>query len=321
MEKELNFKLSRELLYKGLELLENSTNKKNILLAIEYIKLSSQYEFIFASPYLAYFYIEGIGVKEDIEKAMNLVKPGMDQGNPLCSVIYASALLKTKNKMNAKEAKEILWKITFKHSKNCPEAFAYLGKMYFYKFGVSKSYVRARKLCNTAIITSNHQYHLMSFVFGIMGSIYLNGLGVLKNTLEAIKYFEIGVNYNDIKCLEELGKIYLGGEEEDVTEDHQKAIEYLKIAEELGSKRALVYMGDAYSEGKGVEKNHETAIRYYESYLNIFYQRQSEEFIGLNFAKLNKAEKIQTYQKITLLTNPNSFQVVNIARKLLKLVQ
>ena len=130
-----------------------------------------------------------------------------------------------------------------------------------------------------------------------LGLAFYNGEGQEKNIDEAIKHFEIAANEGNLKAMNSLGIIYLNEEqykdvnqaiiwftraaEQDYAEsirnlaevyyydtylpecDYKKALDYFTKAVELGNPEAFGFIGEMYSNGRGVEEDEAKAFGYF----------------------------------------------------------
>ena len=94
-----------------------------------------------------------------------------------------------------------------------------------------------------------------------LGDIYFDGDVVEQNSDKAIKYYTVAAESGDAEAMSKLGYIYLWDESQ---ENADLGLQYLRKAESLNDNKAIEFLGLAYSEGQGVEKNIDTAIEYFE---------------------------------------------------------
>ena len=90
---------------------------------------------------------------------------------------------------------------------------------------------------------------------------YLNGIGVPQNTTKAFEYFEKAKEMGSAHALNGLGYMYLNGL--GVPVDKQKAFEYIKQAADLGDPESNSNLGVFYLNGETVEKNYQEAIKHF----------------------------------------------------------
>ncbi len=92
----------------------------------------------------------------------------------------------------------------------------------------------------------------------LMGYIYYNGTGLLKNDQTAYQYFQRAADLDDAGGLSYIGYFYDKGIV--VESNPKKAIEYYERAVEYGDNTAMVNLGVMYALGRGVEQNYDKAF-------------------------------------------------------------
>jgi TPR repeat protein len=98
--------------------------------------------------------------------------------------------------------------------------------------------------------------------FASVGYVYEHGIGVEKNTAEAIRWYEKGVEKNDIWSANNLGLAYLNGE--GVEKNLDKARELFLNAAAQNNSASLQSLGYIYHNGIGVPKDDTIAAGWYE---------------------------------------------------------
>ena len=127
-----------------------------------------------------------------------------------------------------------------------------LGKMYSSGTGCVKNHAKAFEYQKMAADKG------FEFAFFEVGSAYLNGKGVEKSMINAIKYFKMDTN--NIKSLYNIGSIYFKGLLGN--EDYKNAFKYWKMAADKGHSVAMRNIASLYKNGIGCEKNEVEFIRY-----------------------------------------------------------
>jgi TPR repeat protein len=94
-----------------------------------------------------------------------------------------------------------------------------------------------------------------------LGFCYAFGRGVVKNTVEAAKWFHKAAEQGQANAQMSLGFAYKNGE--GVTKDNAEAVKWYRKAAEQGLENAQFCMGDFYREGKGVTKDYVEAVKWY----------------------------------------------------------
>ena len=105
----------------------------------------------------------------------------------------------------------------------------------------------------------------------LVGDFYHDGNGIEKNTQEALLWYERCAQAGSKTAADRIGQIKRKAElviEQGLlalaANEGTKAFHSFSCAVEMGNIPALVYLGDCYMTGKGVERNIKTAARYYE---------------------------------------------------------
>ncbi len=143
-----------------------------------------------------------------------------------------------------------------------------LGYCYENGIGIEKNEKEALKYYEKGAELGNVEACMNSAFF------YENGKGTDRNEEKAIKYYETAAEHNNTEAMYELGKIYLNNK------DFEKAKEYFKEATAVdGHALSAFHLALCYENGKGEEKNLETAAKFYEIASNH----------GDNYSKINLA--------------------------------
>jgi len=110
---------------------------------------------------------------------------------------------------------------------------------------------------NEAIINNNTD------AFSNVGIYYHLGFGVPIDIIEAIKWYEEGVNRNNLVACQSLGNIYchFGSEFYEIPKDFQKAYKLFKIGSDANVSSSLTSLGCMYLYGLGMPKNSKEANR------------------------------------------------------------
>jgi len=102
------------------------------------------------------------------------------------------------------------------------------------------------------------------------GALYLTGIGVEKNREQALVYYKMALDNNDIKAYRCLGNYYLyDNTDEGIPvrttdmERVKKAYEYFKEGAEQCEVNCLYELGDLYLRGEVVDKDEKMAFNHY----------------------------------------------------------
>lgn len=93
-----------------------------------------------------------------------------------------------------------------------------------------------------------------------LGDAYFLGDGVPKSRDLAMKWFERAAGAGHIRAMVRCGNM---AGHPDYPEDHRKSIMWFRKAAKLGSSSAMVFLGFAYSDGKGVKEDPKKAVRWF----------------------------------------------------------
>ena len=95
-----------------------------------------------------------------------------------------------------------------------------------------------------------------------LGAAYEMGEGVSKDLEQAVSWYENGVEKNDPDSLNRLGYFYYFGLG-DLSKNYSKANDLFEKSAALNHRWAMINLGDAHRDGKGVTKSNEEAFRWY----------------------------------------------------------
>ena len=143
-----------------------------------------------------------------------------------------------------------------------------------------KNYPRTIELANQLPDNMRAQY--------ILGFLYENGLGVNKDTNEAIKWYEKAAENGLSDAMFNLGFIYHDGEGVDV--NYPLAMEWWKKAAERGESAAMYNVGVMYELGDGVPADPVEALNWYRQSANRGFELAEEKVKDLE--KNNPSENI-----------------------------
>ena len=94
-----------------------------------------------------------------------------------------------------------------------------------------------------------------------LGLIYELGLGIPKNTVEALKWYRKAAERGHPDAQLDLGVMYANGE--GTTENSAEALKWLRRAAKQGSAMAQFSLGLMYAYGDGVKENDTQAVKWY----------------------------------------------------------
>lgn len=166
--------------------------------------------------------------------------------------------------VNSSQAKALVY-LTFAALGGDIRAHMMLGFRYLHGSGVAKS-------CETSLA---HYRKVADFVeqeTDPVGTIETERLRLseeVKNRKSAteqdiIQYYKFNADWGDVKSQLVMGQVYYQGSHGTV-QSFEEAFRYLSAASDEGDTKAKAFLGDMYFLGRGVEKNYETARKFYEA--------------------------------------------------------
>jgi len=225
-------------------LLKISTNKKEKRTAFEWFKKAANQGHLDAKYRVAMLYGRGIGVKKSIEEHIMLLEEVADQGHIRAKFdlaeIYSSGKIIRKD-----EKKAFFW---YLKSAEC---------------GILKSQyqvaVRYRDGIGTDVNLEESKKWFETFSNLSLMKFWIQIGNALGGTEIETKLTEKEIYEKMSKSFDSQGMIKLSKISEDVCE----AIKWLQMAAERQNIRAMILLGDMYSNGKNVEVDYARALEYY----------------------------------------------------------
>jgi TPR repeat protein len=95
-----------------------------------------------------------------------------------------------------------------------------------------------------------------------LGFMYLKGLGIHKDEVKALKWYQKAADQGDMRAQHNLGAMYTNGQ--GVAKDQVRGVEWFQKAAIQGDIKAQYYLGVAYSYGRGVAKDEVKAREWYQ---------------------------------------------------------
>jgi uncharacterized protein len=95
----------------------------------------------------------------------------------------------------------------------------------------------------------------------LLGYMYINGEGVLKDYKEAVKWIRKAAEQGYAEAQSNLGVMYANGR--GVSQDYKEAVKWFRKAAEQGYARAQYNLGVRYANGLGVIKDDKEAVKWY----------------------------------------------------------
>ena len=87
-----------------------------------------------------------------------------------------------------------------------------------------------------------------------LGFLYSQGLGVVKDDTEAVRWYKLAAAQGNASAQSNLGLKYANGQ--GVLQDYAEAVRWFKLAAAKGDERAQYNLGVMYSYGQGVLQDH-----------------------------------------------------------------
>lgn len=261
--------------------------------ALQWLKGLSDKGYVQAQLSAGLYYENGLGIKENLSKAVKYYKMAADQGNAEAMVCYANALYR-ENQDNLDEslkwyrksaelgnsraqyilAKELLRKehdnpeilkesiewLQKSADLNYPEALYALGIQYLFGDGVPQDDKKAFSLIEQA---AESGYPLAN---NALGRFYLNGIGVERNGNAAVLFYGLGALDGVPESMFWYGRFLCDGY--NIPKDFTKGFRLIKDAALKGYDKAELFMGKAYMDGKNVKQNPQKAFSWIEKAAN-----------------------------------------------------
>lgn len=95
----------------------------------------------------------------------------------------------------------------------------------------------------------------------VLANFYLYGVGVAKDTENAISYFEKAIEMGSGDAAWELGRLYFNNDE-GIPISHSRAVSYFEKGAELGNEDCYGALAECYINGRGVVENYPKGFEY-----------------------------------------------------------
>ena len=249
-------------------------------------------------------YYWGRGIDINYDKAVSLIRIGLDKGNNNCLFLMGRALSEEntsdydleKSKEYYRNAIEkcsdelvigksqgnlanILWEESsieddkgeiirlYEQSMNNGSSISMknLGNFYYDGYKIAVDYENAYYYLRQAAQHNN------TTVYTRLGYMCEYGQGIKQDYKMAKYWYEMGMNCDDNMCINNLAIMYDNGN--GVEQNYDKAMELYKMAINLGNEYAMCNLALMYEYGKGVERNIDSAIKYYKDAADRGFQR------------------------------------------------
>ena len=216
---------------------------------MKYLREKAKADDPFAMQQIGMLYQLGMGVKQDLEKAVQWYEKAGEKGLVMALVnagnIYLSDML-----LDEKKAYQCYLKAA---AKGYHEAEVHLGDCYYCGIGVEEDTEKATVCFRRAVEHGNAE------ACDALGTIYVMGDG-MEAREEAIRYFEIGARRGSAGCYYKWGDCYFFGRGTAV--DYGKALEMYEKAWDMGYVSAAASIGMIYLMGYAGEGQEELGFRW-----------------------------------------------------------
>ena len=255
---------------------------KDIKVGLEHISKAADYDIAVAQYLIGVCYDNGIGVKQDLERAMSWYKKAAEQGVPEAQCDYGIActaknnmyeafiwVTKAAEQENAKAQYTLAWNYSLannasqaKHwmsksaENNYTLALLALANLYSQSFEF-QDFDSAVHIYKNLIDEDNAMA-----LYGL-AMCYAQGKGVDLDFDIAMEYMEKSAELGYAPAYSQLGSVYLQGGI-NIPQNSKKAIELYTKAADSGFPIAQFYLGKIYENGWGVKKNSKEARKWYE---------------------------------------------------------
>lgn len=237
----------------GVRYIEGDGVEQSAEKAVEWFRKSAGQGYAAAQNHLGVCYENGDGVEQSAEKAVMWYRKAAEQGYALAQnnlgVCYYDG-----DGVEQSAQKAVQW---FRKAveQGCAAAQNNLGMCYDNGDGVGKSAAKAvvwyRKSAEQGYVIA--QYNL--------GVCYANGEGVVKSAEEAVVWYRKAAEQGHALAQNNLGVCYYDGE--GVGKSAEKAVVWFQKSAEQGNVFAQNNLGRCYDNGDGVERSAEKAVLWY----------------------------------------------------------
>lgn len=220
----------------------------------------------------------GRGVKQDARKALKLILPVAEAGDPYAEFLAGSVyLLDNANVQNYSEAKYWLERSA---AQDFGGAYWIMGIMYASGMGYPQDVSKASELIRLGeskyALDGLFQSDLPQIKRFLANASYY-GIGTKKDPETAVRLLEQAIDTGDTAAAVQLGEWYVEGK--NITQNIDKGLRLLNIAASKDNDYAIYILGNIYEQGKYIKKYINQAVELY----------QYESDLGLPLAQSNLA--------------------------------
>ncbi len=204
---------------------------------------------------------DSCGIASDTNRAIALWKQGAEAGSSESAILLGTSYWKGRG-VEADFDSALHYYSKAIELGNCNGAVQ-LGNLYKEWKDINKrDYVKAMSSYKKAIEMAD----TCSEAYRLIGKLYHDGNGVLKDYAKANEYFQLAIDRGNAKAIYNLSNSYCYGE--GVAKDYTKSIALSQEALDKGYARGSVGIGYMYDRGYGVKKDVQKAMEYYQEAAN-----------------------------------------------------
>ena len=234
--------------------------KKDYAKAVYWLKKSAKNGYCEGRYDLAFMYYNGYGVEKNYKQAAYWYEKSYEQV-PMPKAQYSLANMYLVGDGVNKSISKALELYTVAADAKYSLASQKLGDMYFQGGnGIEKNYEKAVFWYSKAADDGKDRERMY-----FLGNIYYDGTVVRRDYRKAEEWYSKSANLEYIPAMQKLADMYYYGKE--VSQDYQKAFfwhrEVAMSAFFRIAGRSMLIIGDMCSEGLGVEKNYQEALKWY----------------------------------------------------------
>ena len=246
----------------------NETFLKDYYQAHQFFKLAADLNHTKALEYIAFAYLFGDYLPQDIEKAKEIFIDLSNRGSPR-GQLGMGFLSSAGIAFNSSQAKGLIY-YTFSALGGDPLAQMTLGYRYWSGIGVETKcesaltyYKKAASTVADAVTFSSGPAIQRIRIHEEVEN-HNSGQSSLMDD-DLLQYYHFLADKGDVQAQVVLGQLYYQGGR-GVPVDHERAHHYFLMAAESGNANALAYLGKMYTEGSpAVQQNNQTALVYFKN--------------------------------------------------------
>lgn len=230
--------------------------KQSYKSAFHYYKLAADQGHRESQVFLAMLYDDGLGVKQDYQQAFYYYNLAADQKSSIALARLGEFYEKGKGVQKSSDMAIYYYKLAADQGNS-------LGQYLLASYLLENKINEEQAVCYLKLILQKqHRSKLLARCEYDLGECFEKGTGIKKSLENALYYYTIASQHDNILAQDRLGDAYLKGEL-GLKKSPEKAIEYYQLAAKHGYSSSLEVIGRCYEKGEGVEQSPETAFYYY----------------------------------------------------------